>query len=123
MAITKKQERSEEKAAPSTCGMYEYPLRTTIDKCEKQKQCTKTKITIKYNCGFGNALYIRGSGANLSWNKGIMLTNHSADLWTWECSEPLSKGEFKILINDNIYELGDNHPITGGSSVEYRPKF
>jgi hypothetical protein len=83
----------------------------------------KTRITIHYDVGFGNALYIRGRGAGLSWDKGVPLKNAKADEWIWETSSPFSACEFKILLNDEIYEAGDNHPITQGTQLKYTPQF
>lgn len=83
----------------------------------------KTRILVKYDCGFSNALYIRGSGANLNWNKGQMLKNIAADEWVWETAAPFKECEFKVLLNDSIYESGDNHRLAPGMAIQYTPKF
>ncbi|MCE5317570.1 MAG: hypothetical protein LLG04_09470 [Parachlamydia sp.] len=83
----------------------------------------KTRIVVKYDVGFGNILYIRGKGANLNWDRGIALKNTKSDEWVWETDLPIAAGEFKILINDNRYELGDNHPIKSHAAVEIKPRF
>ncbi len=83
----------------------------------------KTRVVIKYNCGFSNSLYIRGVGANLSWDKGQMLKNVGADEWLWETNAPFKDCEFKVLINDKAYETGENHHLSSGMSVQYTPKF
>ena len=83
----------------------------------------KTRITIKYDVGFNNTLYLRGKGANLSWDKGIILKNVKADEWVWETDTPFTTGEFKVLINDKHYEMGENHPLTCGANIHYTPKF
>lgn len=83
----------------------------------------KTRITVKYNVGFSNQLYIRGKGANLSWNQGQLLKNTQPDEWVWETDASCNHGEFKILINDRIYENGDNHPLNTGSILSYTPHF
>lgn len=82
-----------------------------------------TRITIKYDVGFNNQMYIRGEGSNLSWDKGIPLKNVKADEWMWETTKPFSKLHFKVLINDKQYEAGDNHQVTCGSSISYTPQF
>jgi hypothetical protein len=84
---------------------------------------TSAKVTIKYDVGFGNNLYIRGQGADLSWSKGIALKNTRANEWEWETTSTFTKCEFKILINDENYETGPNHIITYGSTVQYTPHF
>lgn len=87
------------------------------------KKGPTTRIIVKYDVGFTNAIYLRGEGANLSWNKGIMLKNIKADEWLWETDTPFTKCEFKVLINDRQYELGENHKLQCGTSFEYTPSF
>lgn len=84
---------------------------------------SKTRITVKYDSGFSNQLYIRGQGANLNWNKGQLLKNVKTDEWIWETNEQFTDCEFKILINDHIYENGDNHCLKEGCSIVYTPRF
>ncbi len=83
----------------------------------------KTRITIKYDVGFENAVYLRGVGADLSWNRGIKLKNVKADEWVWETDRPFKGGEFKVLVNDTHFEHGENHPLTPGATLEYTPHF
>lgn len=90
---------------------------------EKKKGASITRVVVKYDVGFGNSLYIRGKGANLNWDKGIMLRNIKPNEWHWETDLPFNACEFKVLINDNEYEIGDNHPLTAGSSIQYTPRF
>lgn len=81
------------------------------------------RIVIKYDVGFGNTLYIRGHGANLSWDRGIPLKNVKGDEWVWETNATFTKCEFKIILNDTCYESGPNHLLTYGSDVNYTPHF
>lgn len=90
---------------------------------EAKKNPHQTRVTIKYNVGFQNQLYIRGKGANLNWDKGIQLKNVKADEWIWETDANFSHCEFKVLLNDKQYETGDNHYLTYGSSIVYSPHF
>lgn len=83
------------------------------------KTALRTQIIVKYDCGFSSFLSIRGAGAKrsgkesslqeLSWNQGIPLKNICANEWLFECDASLNPCEFKILINDEIYEYGENH--------------
>lgn len=83
-----------------------------------------TQIKIRYDVGFGNHITIRGQGApGLSWEKGVQLKNVKPNEWTWESNTTFALVEFKILINDRIYETGPNHSIKCGSSTEYTPHF
>lgn len=83
----------------------------------------KTKVIIKYDVGYANDLYIRGKGANLNWDKGLKLKNLKHDEWVWETDVPFSACEFKVLINDRIYETGTNHTLNSGSAITYSPRF
>lgn len=84
---------------------------------------TKTRITVKYDVGFGNSLFIRGQGANLSWDKGMPMRNIKNDEWVWETDIPFATAEFKVLINDRSYETGRNHLLHCGTIVQYTPRF
>jgi hypothetical protein len=82
-----------------------------------------TRIQVKCDVGFGNHLTIRGQGTNLSWDKGIPLKNLKDDEWIFETDDNFSEIEFKILINDLTYEIGQNHIIKHGNYLQYHPKF
>ncbi len=88
-----------------------------------KKTQAKTRLTIKYNVGYPNQLYIRGKGANLSWEKGQPLKNVKADEWVWETDTNFTQCEFKVLINDRCYETGNNHVLKAGSTLWYTPHF
>jgi hypothetical protein len=83
-----------------------------------------TKIIVKYDVGFGNSLSIRGQGApGLSWDKGITLKNIKSNEWLLEITTSFTHAEFKVLINDKIYELGPNHTVKCGANLQYSPQF
>lgn len=124
--------KSSNKPAPkgnSSCCQPSDPCSQSQDKLWGMSQKTpqgraaKTRLTIRYNVGFDNALFIRGKGANLSWEQGIQLRNVEADLWVWETETPFTVVEFKILLNDRVYEEGANHTMKCGAQVEYTPHF
>ena len=100
------------------------PLVKTTDNSSEKKCCSsKTRITIKFDAGYPNQMFIRGKGANLSWEKGQPMKNVKADEWSWETEIPFSACEFKVLINDRVYENGENHHINGGAVILYTPHF
>ena len=88
-----------------------------------QKRVTTTRVLVNYDVGFGNSLFIRGKGANLSWDKGMEMHNAKNDEWVWETNAPFSPGEFKVLINDTQYESGENHSLQSGATIRYTPLF
>lgn len=90
---------------------------------QPQLQIQGTKLTIRFDCGFNNQLYIRGSGANLNWNKGIPLKNIKHDEWEWVLDNRYPNCEFKILINDKQYEAGENHHLHRGHPFQHSPRF
>lgn len=104
------------KKSPSIQGV------TTFSSSD-MKPIKKTRILIKYDVGYNNNLYLRGKGANLSWDKGIALKNIKSDEWIWETDQSFTPGEFKVLINDKQYETGENHVLTCGANIQYTPNF
>lgn len=94
-----------------------------IKKSVKRPKKANTQIVVKYDCGFANHLAIRGEGAGLSWYKGVALKNVSADEWIFDVICPEAHVEFKVLINDQVFEIGDNHKVKNGEKIEIRPFF
>ena len=88
-----------------------------------KKKGPRTQVIVKYDAGFPNNLYIRGQGANLNWERGILLKNLKQDEWVWETNELFSSCQFKVLLNDTEYEDGENHEVRCGSSIRYTPHF
>lgn len=82
-----------------------------------------SRIVIRYDVGFNNTIYLRGTGPNLGWDKGTLLKNTSPDEWVWETDLPFEVCEFKVLVNDKDYENGENHLMKCGSTISYTPKF
>jgi|GEM_PF-4792718 len=99
------------------------PSSFKVEPSTAQKSRQKTKITIKYNAGFSNELFIRGKGAGLNWEKGQKLINVCADEWIWETDQRFSKCEFKILLNDATYEKDENHLLNEGACMQFTPNF
>lgn len=95
-----------------------------IDEKKKLDTSGITRIIVQYDVGLNNSLFLRGQGlTNLSWDKGLELKNIKPDEWIWETDKPFSNCEFKVLINDNIYEIGENHSVIKGESIRINPKF
>ncbi len=82
-----------------------------------------TQIVVKYDVGMNNTLSIRGNGAGLSWDRGVPLKNVGPDEWVWETNAPFSDCEFKVLINDQSFECGENHHLGPGAKLQYTPSF
>jgi len=80
-------------------------------------------VKVKYDTGFNNQLYIRGEGAGLSWEKGLAMTNSGSTDWMWETKDKFSNCSFKVLINDETFENGENHNLQYGSNTQVIPNF
>jgi len=97
---------------------------TRLKKILSSGNCGKvSRVTITYDSGWGNTIYIRGEGGGLSWEKGIAMVNVTADVWEWKTCQQFDIGSFKVLINDAEYESGENHVLIYGGEVRYSPKF
>lgn len=116
MVLTKNASTKQSEANTAT-------LSPTQTNDKKKAKANLTRVVIHCDVGFNNSIFIRGSGANLSWDKGIMLQNTRPDEWVWETDQLFDSCEFKVLINDSKYEQGNNHTLTCKNSVEYTPCF
>ncbi|MCH9625253.1 MAG: hypothetical protein S4CHLAM123_04230 [Chlamydiales bacterium] len=84
----------------------------------------KTRIVIQVEKNKTDPIYLRGEGlAELNWEKGVVLKHEKTDEWVFETDQPFSSAEFKVLINDKTYELGESHPLYPGATIRVNPKF
>ncbi|MDE3084327.1 MAG: hypothetical protein KGJ37_03785, partial [Verrucomicrobiota bacterium] len=81
-----------------------------------------TAITAYVNVGFGNTLYLRGSGPGLSWDKGVPMDCLADDKWALviEHSQPFA---FKVLLNDISWSAGEDYAAAPGAVVDITPVF
>lgn len=82
-----------------------------------------TTITATIDIGFGNALYIRGEGAGLSWDKGQLMNCVNDDQWQLAVGESAHPIIFKFLVNDLSWSAGEDYTVSSGSSVTLAPTF
>lgn len=82
-----------------------------------------TTITAHVDVGFGNTLYLRGDGPGLSWEKGIVMDCASDERWEWNTYEAKSPFEFKVLINDQEWAVGENETAHPGKVANVSPVF
>jgi hypothetical protein len=88
------------------------------------KRNKRTRIVVQVDAELLSPIYLRGEGVKgLSWEKGVELKHEKPDEWVFETDTPFAGGEFKVLLNDKTYELGDNHPLYPGASIRINPKF
>ena len=82
-----------------------------------------TVITAKVDVGFGNMLYLRGSGPGLSWDKGIPLDCVGDAQWTVSLRGAVRPVAFKFLLNDESWCLGADYIAAPGIHVTLTPSF
>ncbi len=82
-----------------------------------------TTISAQIDIGFGNALYLRGEGAGLSWDQGLLMKCVSDDVWQITVGESAHPIVFKFLVNDLSWSTGEDYSVAPGSSVTLVPSF
>ena len=82
-----------------------------------------TGITALINVGYGNALFIRGEGPGLSWDKGVPLDIIADDKWTITLPEWGRPVMFKFLLNDVSWSSGEDYMVAPGTSISVTPVF
>jgi hypothetical protein len=83
----------------------------------------RVTIIAKIDVGFGNALFIRGDGAGLSWERGKLLGCASGDTWTLVLSGVEEPFSFKFLVNDETWSADPNFEAAPGDTVTVTPVF
>jgi hypothetical protein len=81
-----------------------------------------TTIDVKLDVGFGNALYLRGEGSGLNWERGVPLSCVDGKTWRW--SAPVTSPiKCKVLLNDQVWSSGQDVTVTPGQQIEVAPAF
>lgn len=83
----------------------------------------KTTISARIDVGFGNALFLRGEGPGLSWEKGLAMECVENDLWRIVLAESARAYTFKFLINDTTWSAGPDFTAACCTSVTLTPEF
>jgi len=99
------------------------PNATTAAKAEAGSRVPLTRVEAKIDVGFGNALFIRGQGQGLSWDKGLPLSAVDATTWKWSTTEAKDQLAFKLLVNDQVWAKGDDVLVEAGKSIQLTPAF
>ena len=113
-------------AAKKTTAKAAPAKAETAKKAPPKKEAataTVTNIIARVDIGYGNNLYIRGEGAELSWTQGVVMANTSGDEWSWSTATASGPLTFKFLINDEIWSAGDNLTVALGETSISSPAF
>ncbi len=82
-----------------------------------------TAVRAQVDVGYGNALFIRGEGDGLSWQKGAPLECTAPSTWVWKTETVRERLVFKLLLNDSVWAQGEDLSLPAGESVDVFPKF
>ena len=82
-----------------------------------------TRVEAKIDVGFGNALFIRGEGNGLTWDRGVALQCVDPSTWVWVTDKAHSKIRFKLLLNDETWVGGEDLTVEAGSQIGVVPAF
>lgn len=82
-----------------------------------------TRVVVRVDVGFGNALHIRGVGPGLSWEQGVALDCLASDEWVWASTDAERPVAFKILLNDATWCAGEDLVVEPGATIEVVPTF
>lgn len=82
-----------------------------------------TVIAARVDIGFGNHLFLRGTGPGLSWETGVPMANAGSDLWTIDLMGATSPVHCKFLINDALWSAGPDYVVDPGAQLEVTPLF
>jgi hypothetical protein len=96
---------------------------TRSDEVVRAASEAATEIAARIDVGMGNALFIRGQGDGLSWEKGTQLECKDASMWVWSSRQASDKLVFKLLLNDTVWAKGDDLVVEAGRRVEVVPGF
>ncbi len=82
-----------------------------------------TFITARIDIGFGNHLFVRGTGPGLSWENGTAMECVGSGLWTVAIKNAVKPVTFKVLVNDLSWSAGPDFVAEAGQSVTISPSF
>ncbi len=110
-------------AAPAAPAPAPNAAGVAGDVMEKKAPVARvTTIEAKIDVGFGNALFLRGQGPGLNWERGTPLTCVDRTTWRWTASGT-EKLKFKLLLNDCVWAQGEDLVAAPGQRVEVAPVF
>ena len=83
----------------------------------------ETTLRFHADVGYGHAVFVRGSGYPLSWERGEPATWEEGEVWTLRLAGVTGTLELKALIDDSTWEQGDNHQVEPGETLDAKPEF
>ena len=80
-------------------------------------------IEVSLEVGHEDAIFIRGTGGGLSWDKGQRLRYIQPTKWLWSSTPAAGTIEFQLLLNDQVWERGKTHLVEPGAWLTLTPDF
>ena len=82
-----------------------------------------TVVEAWIDVGLGNAVFIRGEGDGLSWDKGKPLDCVDGKRWLWSAKQATARVVFKLLLNDEVWCKGGDLTVEPGGKIDVIPSF
>ncbi len=82
-----------------------------------------TTIVARLDIGFGNALYLRGEGGGLGWDRGVLMSCVEGNFWRAVLEGTEAQVVFKFLVNDLTWNSGPNLSVAAGVTISVVPEF
>ncbi len=110
------------KTGPGAAVTIQKPIETKATLSATKASSAEATIEVKVDVGFGNALYLRGQGSGLNWERGVPLSCVDGGTWRWSqtVASPIT---FKVLLNDQVWSAGKDLVVAPGQKVEVSPTF
>jgi hypothetical protein len=96
--------------------------RSTATRLRASDPAAAIVIAVNVDLGSHDGLFIRGSGGGLRWDKGEALTCVNQRTWVWS-THVKEKLEFRLLLNDEVWERGEIHVLEEGNTIAVTPDF
>lgn len=119
--VSKKKTATAKAPAPAP----KMPSKKVTKPAEKKSSArSETVIIADIDVGFGNDLYIRGNGAGLNWNEGKKMNfDPNNNQWFWKSDNADNIFEYKLLLNNEIWDTGENIITVPGQKSVSKPSF
>jgi hypothetical protein len=126
--ITKKEPASKAPAKKTVTAAPAPKVVAASKPATRKKKATATEppatfITARIDIGFGNHLYVRGTGPGLSWDRGVAMDCVGTGLWTTTVKFAKAPVTFKFLVNDLSWSSGEDFVVEPGQSLTISPGF
>ncbi|MDR2863055.1 MAG: hypothetical protein LBV54_04160 [Puniceicoccales bacterium] len=111
------------KPASASAAPVSQPASSTPAPKSRKALPGPTTIVALIDAGWGNQVFLRGEGGELSWDYGIPMTCRGANEWVWVSTSGAPAHTFKFVLNDVFWEIGANRIAGAGETFAGTPSF